>query len=782
MEQIITRPHRSDVTARPYDNLAAGLDLVRRGYRIFPLGAHIDPGPDASEEAKKTAIKVAKKPALGFTEWEKRATINESHIRRWAKAYPRCNWGIETTELLAFDIDPHKGGDTGFAALSLTHDFPETATTTTWRGGTHLIYRLPPGVTCANSVEKIAVGVDVRSFHGYLVAPGSVVDGKQYQWRNEAPPTESPDDLISLNAPPPVKSPNAAKRVAEEDEWSLDTAWAYICDHAAIAPEGHRNSTCLAIANVMFDYAVTIETAVDYATEWSRAMCLPPLDQGEIETTVRSAAATRTRPIGYRHPTYSAGFDPVEIAERKAPPLVPDPGVPDADAPQAVAVCQDAPDTPQECAESAAAPNASEQTERRTAPPDKSKAGTLRGFDELAPPFVMFDPVELPEIPWVIENFIARRTNVLLVGPGGASKSTYQMQVMVALVTGRGEICGYPIHRRQRVWLWNQEDDKNQMWLRLASIKQAFDVSWDDLRDENGDFMFRMESGLENPLSLVERDRNAPSGFKPGKNMPSLIASVKKFRADLVSLDPFVSLHWAPEKENTELRAVMQVLATIGVECDCGVLISHHTPKDVASNKGGFAGNVNAARGGSSIADAARGTVTLVGMSEDEKNWKIPAGESHSRYVRLDDARMSLCPMRDEPWWFKRESVHVAGNKRKSMAVLRRVELEATTPKLQAALLGNIAEAISKKLSPDTPYTISALLPHLSREAQGALTHANKSRTINNAFGGTGVMEHQTDVGTLVRHVIRGGKAGTMFTLRPCASRLKAVSEAQPCG
>jgi hypothetical protein len=40
--------------------------------------------------------------------------------------------------------------------------------------------------------------------------------------------------------------------------------------------------------------------------------------------------------------------------------------------------------------------------------------------DELIPALEPFDPAELPEIPWVIENFIARRTSVLLIAPGGS--------------------------------------------------------------------------------------------------------------------------------------------------------------------------------------------------------------------------------------------------------------------------------------------------------------------------------------------------------------------------
>jgi RecA-family ATPase len=260
--------------------------------------------------------------------------------------------------------------------------------------------------------------------------------------------------------------------------------------------------------------------------------------------------------------------------------------------------------------------------------------------DEIAPDIEPFCADDLPEIPWVIENFVARRMNVLLVGPGGVSKSTYDMQVMVGLVAGRSDLCGYEMQGRQRVWMLNQEDDFDQMKRRLAAIMEWFGVTWDDLRDENGKFMFRMRSGLNDRISVVEREG---SGFKAGRDMESVVASIKKFRADIAVFDPLISLHPGNELDNSQMREVMDILNPIAFQCDCGMLTSHHTPKPDKASSRGFAGNVNAARGASAIVDAARGTVTLMGMSEDDlKKWKLPPGDLHSRYVRLDDARTYL--------------------------------------------------------------------------------------------------------------------------------------------
>jgi hypothetical protein len=412
-----------------------------------------------------------------------------------------------------------------------------------------------------------------------------------------------------------------------------------------------------------------------------------------------------------------------------------------------------------------------------SAKPNASGFEAVELFVDIAPPLEPFDPADLPDIPWVIENFVARRSNVILVGPGGASKSTFAMQVAVALATGRSDICGYPIRKRARVWMLNQEDDLNFMNLRLAAVMQAFGVTWDDLRDDKGEFMLRMRSGLGDRLSLVERD-GTMSGFKPGKGLAPLIASVKSFRADFVILDPLVSLHQGNELANHEMRAVMDILGRIGVECDAGMLSAHHTPKPDKTSSRGFAGNVNAARGASAIVDAARGTVTLMGMSEDDekRDWKLPPGESRSKFVRLDDARMSFCAQREEPWWFKREPIHIGGNKRKSSYVLRPFKLEAKI-KTATDTLHNVAKVIAERLSFGTPHAIDAVLPHLQGSDATQLKDRNRSRALNNAFGGAGVNEYLTDFGKLTR-ANRGNK-GTVFTLHAPASAPQNVSEAQ---
>ena len=92
-------------------------------------------------------------------------------------------------------------------------------------------------------------------------------------------------------------------------------------------------------------------------------------------------------------------------------------------------------------------------TKERDKSDDSNKAAPT--FAPVAP----FDPLTLPRRPWVVPNLACRNVVTLVAGPGGVAKSTWTLQVAVATVTGRSDICGFVVPKRARVLVWNQEDD-----------------------------------------------------------------------------------------------------------------------------------------------------------------------------------------------------------------------------------------------------------------------------------------------------------------------------------
>lgn len=142
--------------------LQEAMTLAQEGFAVFP----IKPG--------------VKAPPL-IKDWPEYATTDRGQINTWWNKWPDANIGIHCKGLLVVDVDVKKDGDASLEYLEEFADFPMTLTTVTPTGGRHLIYQLPEGhAGVQNGVDVLGKGLDIRSTHGYIVAPGSTVDAGDY--------------------------------------------------------------------------------------------------------------------------------------------------------------------------------------------------------------------------------------------------------------------------------------------------------------------------------------------------------------------------------------------------------------------------------------------------------------------------------------------------------------------------------------------------------------------------------------------------------------------------
>lgn len=96
------------------------------------------------------------------------------------------NIGIACGEgLFVLDVDT-KNGRNGYLTLSMLEDSgldTNTPRVRTPSGGLHLYYQHPLDVFIPNHGEmKDLPGIDVRGWHGYVVAPPSVLPNGNYRW------------------------------------------------------------------------------------------------------------------------------------------------------------------------------------------------------------------------------------------------------------------------------------------------------------------------------------------------------------------------------------------------------------------------------------------------------------------------------------------------------------------------------------------------------------------------------------------------------------------------
>ncbi|QQM42742.1 bifunctional DNA primase/polymerase [Streptomyces liliifuscus] len=197
----MTQPHSSN-------QLASALDAASRDWQVFPL------------------IPCDKRPAV--RDWEARATADRERITRcWTRAPYNVATATGPSGLVVVDLDTPKGPDDTppaewaehgvtdgadvLAVLCERHGQPfptDTYTVRTWSGGRHLYFAAPEGEPLRNTAGDSARGlgwkVDTRAAGGYVVAPGSIVNGHRYATVHDMPVAPLPDWLTNLLRPAPL--------------------------------------------------------------------------------------------------------------------------------------------------------------------------------------------------------------------------------------------------------------------------------------------------------------------------------------------------------------------------------------------------------------------------------------------------------------------------------------------------------------------------------------------------------------------------------------------------
>jgi hypothetical protein len=247
--------------------LQAALDAAARGWRVFPLlRGGKQPALHSTDVCPGTGP-----CAQGHRGWEQRATHDPDEIHWYwtSRRFAGCNVGIACgpSGLLVVDLDAAKPGEQpparwaapGVASgldvfLLVCHDAGQlppldTRTVTTPSGGMHLYFAAPPGDELRNTEGDRGRGlgwhIDTRAGGGYVVASGSIVNGRHYELVEDTDPAPLPDWLIERLRPAPLPRPARPVRVSGTDRRAryLDAVLRAEYARVAKAPRGQRNST-----------------------------------------------------------------------------------------------------------------------------------------------------------------------------------------------------------------------------------------------------------------------------------------------------------------------------------------------------------------------------------------------------------------------------------------------------------------------------------------------------------------------------------------------------------
>lgn len=264
--------------------------LARKGFRVLPLIAN------------------SKTPAVEGGCHQ--ASCDPERVRRfWSEALTDepldYNIGIATGEgLIVVDIDT-KHGKAGVGTWKGLEEHygqaPQTMTVSTPGRGVHLYFRDGSGRWFPSSAGTLGDGLDIRGVGGYVVAPGSFIDGKAYEAVVDAPIAPIPEWLAQrIEAPKPTKSAGAVEAL---DGTALDAASARAVDwlrsHAELSIEGQGgNTAAYRVAARVMDFGLSPDDALDLMSgDWNER-CEPPWDIQQLGAIVENAAQYRQKPIG----------------------------------------------------------------------------------------------------------------------------------------------------------------------------------------------------------------------------------------------------------------------------------------------------------------------------------------------------------------------------------------------------------------------------------------------------------------------------------------------------
>lgn len=652
-------PHLEGFSGNTRQNLAVAVALAQAGCYIFPT---VDKVPIVAEYAKADTEITTETTEKARSRWQARhsgddpphigATRDVEVLKRLWQRFPDATPSISTgpSGLVVFDPDRKNDGPTKFGNFMRQHGgVPKNAAVTkTQDGGRHVYFKNNANLRGQPKLFKTLYGCDVKGVGGQVVAPGAIRgDGKRYE----------PDGryaslfqaMITDTLPAiPAALVDEVKRcgggAAQED------------DPLALPPKLAREprpvqpwlrSALAAIPNEDIDYDqwVKIGAAIHHETggsaegrelfeEWSTTN--GKHDDDKFDKTWTSYGETYGgRPVTGRtidalareHGWLPAGIGAADEAEDDTTDFKP-----------------------------------------------FSRGLTDRPFDAI------------PARPIVLAGMLQRGKVSGLTGPGGSFKSTYGLQVALAVVTGRAEIACLPVGaviEPTCVGYLNAEDDADEIDRRLTAIREHFGVAYSEI---NGRLFVQSGIGPDGELRLTKR---TPAGaLKVNKSAVDMIVkSIEELSLGVVIIDPMIEFH-AGVETNEELHVFTTALRTIAERSGVAVLLSTHTSKLSVAASDSYHGNASAQRGGTGLGNAMRTLLTMFAMSKREAaDYAVPEDEARF-YVRLEGAKANYAELLGGIW-FKR---HVVGSgPERSVALLLPADLQkrGKASKLKAAARHN---------------------------------------------------------------------------------------------
>lgn len=594
--------------------LDAALAWAARGFPVFPL------------------VPNGKEPVFEGS-WHEMSTTDDTTIRGyWSdpvlKTILDYNVGVDCTGRVVIDLDV-KASKTGIEDYRSICDEWDTLTVRTPSGGYHLYFN---GEDSANA--PLTKSIDIRSHHGYVVAPGSWlehIEGEQvegyYEIVRDVAPAWVPLAVAQMLRPP-------YERI-DRDVSSLDTEAAIqaginflLSTEAAVWGQGGDMVTFTTAARLVREFALSQDTAFALMRDYWNDRCLPnpwPLDM--LYAKIENAVSYGTAELGR--------LDPETMFRTALGQVLPAPSI----------------------------------------------------FEQAAATFGNARSIfHIPPRPWMIDRILMLRESTLLIAPGSAGKSTLVIVIAAHLALGKN-IGPYKTHTQCRSIIYNGEDDQDEQSRRLYAVCQCYGFDYEEVSKY---IMFISADDVE--LRLVTLQGRVPIVNEPAVRQLIEIASAPD--VGLIGLDPLVDIHEVDEGDNPQMNMVMRVIKRIAKEANVAGLIAHHSTKGGNAKQEDRIGNMDIARGASGIVFKCRIAFTMLNASrEDAEHYGLDEVKRFE-YVRLDDAKMQYSLQGDKATWFHKEGIMLPNGD--VVGVLKITELEPNSSHIKMRIADCIVSVMQQ--------------------------------------------------------------------------------------
>jgi hypothetical protein len=246
-------------------------------------------------------------------------------------------------------------------------------------------------------------------------------------------------------------------------------------------------------------------------------------------------------------------------------------------------------------------------------------------------PYSCRDVSQIPRRKFILGQHYLKGAVSITASPGGVGKSTLSLLDAISLAIGRDLLAGEDLSERRRVWIWNAEDDVDEMERRVVGICTHYNIRRADLVG----FLY-LDSGYDLPLDLAHG--NSKGATLQDKVIAQIAARVAERQIQVMNLDPLVALHTMSEGDNPGHAKLIRTLATrVARPTGCAIDINAHTRKPGAGQDATM--SVDDIRGAGAIIYSARSGRILhpMSLSEAEK-YGIEANDRLS-YYRLERAK-----------------------------------------------------------------------------------------------------------------------------------------------